>query len=199
MPSRKGYHHGHLRRALLDAALRLVEDKGPDGFTVAEAARAAGVSSAAPYRHFAGRRELMQALFAEGMERLGQMMGAAQAAADDTPMEQFRAMGIASIQFAADHPGYFRVMSMPEYATIEESLIESDQFWAQAAEVLRDPQREDGAVLFQVAARAMAHGLATMFVDGHMQRLGVDRSLATSVADRVTRAINPGMVPPDSE
>ncbi|MEM7156779.1 MAG: TetR/AcrR family transcriptional regulator [Myxococcota bacterium] len=188
-----------MRRALLDAALRLVEEKGPDGFTVAEAARAAGVSSAAPYRHFAGRRELMQALFAEGMERLAEMMTAAQSAADDTPMEQFRAMGIASIQFAADHPGYFRVMSMPEYATAEDTPVDNDRFWLRAAEVLRDPNERDDAVLFQVAARAMAHGLATMFVDGHMQRLGIDRSLATQVADRVTRAIGPAMDPPESE
>ena len=53
--SKRGYHHGNLRQALVDAALDLIADKGPTGFTMAEAAKTAGVSAAAPYRHFSGR------------------------------------------------------------------------------------------------------------------------------------------------
>src|SRR5882762_10211660 len=56
---RRGYHHGNLREALIEAALRLIGEKGPGGFTVAEAARAAGVSPAAPYRHFRDGQDLL--------------------------------------------------------------------------------------------------------------------------------------------
>src|SRR5882672_3385029 len=66
---RRGYHHGNLREALIEAALRLIGEKGPGGFTVAEAARAAGVSPAAPYRHFRDGQDLLADVAVRGFER----------------------------------------------------------------------------------------------------------------------------------
>ena len=69
MPSsRKGYHHGNLREALVNATLELIESRGPLGFTLSEAARLAGVSPAAPYRHFSGRDELIAEVARQGFE-----------------------------------------------------------------------------------------------------------------------------------
>ncbi|MEZ4427099.1 MAG: TetR family transcriptional regulator [Nannocystaceae bacterium] len=193
MATRRRYHHGELRRALLDAALEQIAAHGPDQFTVADAARAAGVSSAAPYRHFESREELLRALGQEGAEKLQELIESAQADADDTPMEQFRALGVAAVVFAAEHPGYHRVLTTPEYAP-DGGLGDEARFWRKAAATLRARKRgdDDGAVLFGVAARAMVHGLAMMFVDGHMERIGVPARLARQVADRVTLAIAPG-------
>jgi AcrR family transcriptional regulator len=107
---RRAYHHGNLREALVAATLRLVEERGPLGFTLAEAARTAGVSAAAPYRHFRGRDELIEevarrgfVMFAERLER----------AADDgrpTPLASFMALGRAYLDFARENPGYYVAM-----------------------------------------------------------------------------------------
>ena len=68
--SKRGYHHGNLRQALVDAALTLIAEKGPTGFTMAEAAKIADVSAAAPYRHFKGRDELLQEVARQGFEEI---------------------------------------------------------------------------------------------------------------------------------
>ena len=73
---RTTYHHGNLKRALMDAALRLVTEGGPDAFTMAEAAREAGVSSGAPYRHFPDRRSLLRAVADEAQDLLDQRLEA---------------------------------------------------------------------------------------------------------------------------
>ena len=78
-PHRTSYHHGDLRAQLISAVSDLVETHGPDGFSVAEAARRAGVSSAAPYKHFKDRPEILRAVASEGMDRLREAMAAAAA------------------------------------------------------------------------------------------------------------------------
>jgi AcrR family transcriptional regulator len=107
---RSGYHHGDLRAQLIAAVRELVEAHGPDGFSVAEAARRAGVSSAAPYKHFRDRPEILRAVAAEGLDRLRQAM---QAAADSRPhgsLEAVAAMGQAYVDFARREPGVFRLV-----------------------------------------------------------------------------------------
>jgi len=104
---RKNYHHGSLRAQLLDAVRQLIETKGPDGFSVAEACRMAGVSTAAPYKHFRDREEILHAVILEAMHRLGDAM---QAAADAHPPgdpERVVALGRAYVGFARAEPGMF--------------------------------------------------------------------------------------------
>ena len=67
--ARSSYHHGNLRQALVDATAQLIEQQGPQGFTLAEAARQAGVSAAAPYRHFTGREDLLEKMRAGATRR----------------------------------------------------------------------------------------------------------------------------------
>lgn len=104
------YHHGDLRAALLDAAVTVIDEIGPQGLTIREVARRAGVSHAAPYRHFTDRDELILAAVEQGFELLQQTMDAEKAAAEKDPMSQFAASGLAYLEFALNNPAYYRVM-----------------------------------------------------------------------------------------
>src|SRR5215468_11457100 len=97
--SRRGYHHGNLREALVDAALDLIAEKGPAGFTFAEAARQAGVSPAAPYRHFRDRDALMADVARRGFERFEQQLSAAWGEGRPNLREAFERLGRAYLDF----------------------------------------------------------------------------------------------------
>lgn len=107
---RSSYHHGDLRAQLIVAVRELVEIHGPDGFSVAEAARRAGVSSAAPYKHFRDRPELLRAVASEGMDRLRDAMQAAAARHPAGSYESIAAIGQAYADFARMSPGVFRLI-----------------------------------------------------------------------------------------
>jgi len=107
--ARESYHHGNLRQALVDASVRLIEEKGPQGFTLAEAARLVGVSAAAPYRHFTGRDELVEEIARQGFEEFADRLGAA-LETGRTPLSSFLAMGQAYLAFAAERRGYYIAM-----------------------------------------------------------------------------------------
>ena len=108
--TRTSYHHGDLRAQLIAAVRDLVETHGPDGFSVAEAARRAGVSSAAPYKHFKDRPELLRAVASEGMDRLREAMTAAAAQHPEGSVESVAAIGKAYVDFARAGPGVFRLV-----------------------------------------------------------------------------------------
>ncbi len=110
MPEGRGYHHGNLREALVDAALVLIEERGPQGFSMAEAARAAGVSPAAPYRHFKGREELIAEVARRGFLIFADRLEAARARFDASPLRAFEAVGRAYLDFARAHPGHYIAM-----------------------------------------------------------------------------------------
>jgi AcrR family transcriptional regulator len=116
------YHHGNLRRALIDAALGLIEKEGPASLSLREVARRAGVSTAAPYRHFPSREALLAAVAEEGFRLLGDEIRRAIAAHDDAPRCLGEA-GIAYVLFAAAHPSRYNVMLSPELA--DRTLIAS--------------------------------------------------------------------------
>ncbi len=107
---RRGYHHGNLREALIRAALSLIAEKGPAGFTFAEAARSAGVSPAAPYRHFRDRDELMADVARQGFARFEGML--ARAWNDGLPdaLTAFGQIGKAYLAFARTEPAYYSAM-----------------------------------------------------------------------------------------
>ncbi|HSP23907.1 MAG TPA: TetR/AcrR family transcriptional regulator, partial [Saliniramus sp.] len=104
-PGRRGYHHGHLREALIAATKGLLAEKGPQGFTLADAARIAGVSPAAPYRHFADRDALLREVAAAGFRAFCEALAKAVRSGD--PKSGFRAMGDAYLRFAREEPGYY--------------------------------------------------------------------------------------------
>jgi AcrR family transcriptional regulator len=103
------YHHGNLRKALLDAAVALIGEAGPRAFTLREAARRAGVSHNAPYRHFASKDELLAAVAAEGFERLAAAMRKSMARAK-SPRERLELCGCGYVEFALRWPHHLLVM-----------------------------------------------------------------------------------------
>jgi len=109
-PPRKSYHHGNLREALVEAALRLIEERGPLGFTMAEAARLAGVSQAAPYRHFRGREDLIAEVARQGFEIFADRLERAFDDGRPSPLSAFSAAGRAYLDFARGHPGHYMAM-----------------------------------------------------------------------------------------
>jgi len=113
--SRHAYHHGDLRRALLDAARSVLREAGPEGCSLRGVARRAGVSHAAPYHHFASREALLGALAAEGYQALDQSMASAQAAAPPDPAAQLAAVGMGYFLLARQQAALFRLMIRPEH------------------------------------------------------------------------------------
>ena len=107
---RRGYHHGNLREALVSAVLELIAKHGPSGFSFSEAARAAGVSPAAPYRHFKDRDALIAEVAEQGYTRLAERLEAAYEHGGPSPMRAFEAVTSAYLDFAAHERAYFLAM-----------------------------------------------------------------------------------------
>jgi AcrR family transcriptional regulator len=105
----KPYHHGHLREALLQAAIQLIAEAGPAGFTLREVARRAGVSHNAPYRHFPEQKDLLAAVAAQGFRELNQAMLDA-AKHQRNSVGRLKRAGLAYVEFALDRPEHFTVM-----------------------------------------------------------------------------------------
>ena len=107
---KRSYHHGNLKQALVDATLELIEEKGPLAFTVAEAAKRAGVSTAAPYRHFRSRDELLAEAARQGFEIFADLMEYAYDSGQPSPLAAFEATGRAYLAFARKFPGHYVAM-----------------------------------------------------------------------------------------
>ena len=108
MPPARPYHHGNLKQALLEAAVQLIAETGPRGFTLREAARRAGVSHNAPYRHFRDRDDLLAAVATDGFDRLTRAM--ARAGPKASPINRLRRSGLAYVDFALRWPQHFAAM-----------------------------------------------------------------------------------------
>ena len=102
------YHHGNLKQALLEAAVQLIAETGPRGFTLREAARRAGVSHNAPYRHFRDRDDLLAAVAANGFDHLTRAM--ARSSLKTSPLNRLRRSGLAYVDFALRWPQHFAAM-----------------------------------------------------------------------------------------
>ena len=107
---RRGYHHGNLKEALIEAALALIKASGPGGFTFAEAARQAGVSPAAPYRHFRDRDALLAEVAHRGFVLFERALADARAAGGSDPTAALVAVGSAFLDFSRKEPAYYSAM-----------------------------------------------------------------------------------------
>lgn len=106
---RRGYHHGHLKQALLEAGRALLRDRGAAGFSLADAAKLAGVSAAAPYRHFRDKDALLAEIASEGFRLFGERLQSA-IRSDPSPQAAFAIMGQAYLAFAREEPGLYDAM-----------------------------------------------------------------------------------------
>ena len=121
---RHGYHHGNLREALIAAARRLIAEHGPQGFTLNEASRTAGVSPSAPYRHFRDRNALIEATAEEGFNLFRERLLAATAGVA-SPYEALHRMGAAYYAFALDEPGFYQAMFSSGLPTVGTSVTQA--------------------------------------------------------------------------
>lgn len=172
--AKKKYHHGDLRGQLLEAVRELVERDGPDGFSIAEACRRAGVSTAAPYKHFRDRHDILRGAVLLAMER---MRGAMQAAADAHPAgdpARIAALGQSYVDFARDEPGLFQTMfGLTEGHDDDPELTRAgDETCAVVetvvAEHLRVPRDHPDAVARAYALWCFVHGHSFLQMDSKL-------------------------------
>lgn len=176
--SRRGYHHGNLREALIKAALDLISQKGPAGFTFAEAARAAGVSPAAPYRHYRDRDALIADVAKRGYEAFEAALTQGWNGGKPDAVTAFNALGRAYLAFAKREPAYFAAMfeSGLSFASFPELKEAGDR----AFNILRDacaalietlPQgRRPPVMMVALHIWAFSHGIASLFARGDSAR-----------------------------
>ena len=173
MPKR-GYHHGNLREALVAAALKLIEDRGPTGFTLSEAAKQAGVTPAAVYRHFAGRDDLIAEVARQGYEIFADLMEYAFETGQPSALASFEATGRAYLAFARRHPGHY--VAMFESGISINRTPELGMVARRAAGVLEKaarelsqhipPDKRPPAQMFSAHIWAMSHGVVELFARG---------------------------------
>lgn len=177
-PSRP-YHHGHLRRALLDAALQLLTEQGFAGLTLRAVARRAGVSEAAPYHHFASKAALVEALIIQTLQQLADALQEAAQTTPGTSLDQLVAIGVAYVRFAQDHRMGFQILYRLELRQLPDTdnsaSLSIDQAAMAAYQVLLDAIvacQQAGLVvpgdplLLALTAWATVHGLAQLLIDG---------------------------------
>jgi AcrR family transcriptional regulator len=168
MRKSKPYHHGHLGEALLHAAIQLIAEVGPAGFTLREVARRAGVSHNAPYRHFADREELLAAVAAQGFRELDEAMLSA-VRHQRTSVARLKRAGLAYVEFALRRPEHFAVMfdaAVSKHKTPDSSQAAEQAFGTLVSLVktCQDEGRLPSGDLLQFAllAWSMVHGVAKL-------------------------------------
>ena len=181
-----GHHHGDLRNALERAALELVAEKGPHGFSLNEASRRAGVSVAAPYKHFADREALLASLAVAGYKAQQEHFAAAVSALDD-PADQLAAFAAAYVRFAAEQPALFDVTF---YAGLDKTrhpdLAEAGNALLATLLPIATRIAHDDQAAFDLLLRisSAAHGLAVFLRQG---LFGIAPDAPNETADRASR------------
>jgi AcrR family transcriptional regulator len=168
---RRGYHHGNLREALVEAAVDLIGQHGPEGFTVAEAARLAGVSPGAPYRHFRDAEALLAEVALRGFDRFAEALAKAWAGGAPDPVRAFEALGRAYLDFARREPAYYAAMfeTRLDQAAHPGLLAASDRAFGVLREateklVARAPEgNRPPTLMVALHIWSMSHGIASLF------------------------------------
>ena len=172
--SRRGYHHGRLKDALVEAARSIMSERGSAGFTLAEAAKLVGVTAAAPYRHFSDRQALMSELARRGFEIFDQRLAAAWDLGRPDPQRALQRMGGAYIAFARDEPGLYSAMftnvgALAEPASGAAATRALEGLRQAASAVLRvrgAPEAAARKLAFEIWS--LSHGVAMLMISGHL-------------------------------
>ncbi|MHC2332726.1 TetR/AcrR family transcriptional regulator [Bradyrhizobium sp. USDA 4454] len=199
------YHHGDLRRVLIDAAMQLVGEGGPAAVSVREAARRAGVSPGAPFRHFPSRDALMNAVAEEAQRRFRAEIETALADAPaGDPLGRFRCLGIAYLRWAMKNPTHFEIISSRRLFDHDRSAgVSSDnaeliglteRTLAEAFSAGQLAARDLKQV--QIAGRALVYGFARMHIDGHLPRWGVGEAEVERMAADIVDLFIAGIARP---
>lgn len=172
---KRGYHHGNLRQALVEAALALIAEKGPQGFTLSEAAKAADVTPAAVYRHFAGRDDLLAEVARQGFDIFAALMEFAWNEGQPSPLAAFEATGRAYLAFARKYPGHYQAMFESGLhpanhrdlaAVAAKARAVTDRASAAITATLPENRRPP-ATMVSAHIRALSHGVVELYLRGN--------------------------------
>jgi AcrR family transcriptional regulator len=179
--SDRPYHHGNLRRALLDAAVEVIAEQGPDALRLRDLANRTGVSHGAPAHHFTDRAGLLTAIAAEGYGLLGDVL---EQARDEGG---FLDVGLAYVRFAVEHPAHFQVMFQPTLYRPDDPTVAAAKTRTSAALYGSAATARSGHSAAQVglAGWCLMHGLATLWLAGNLDPITADpiefaRAMATT-------------------
>ncbi len=195
MKKRDAYHHGDLRHDLVEAVRQLVETDGPDRFSIADACRIAGVSTAAPYRHFADKTAMLRAVALEGIGRHRGAMEAALAGQVPGSDDALHAIGMAYVEAARAEPGVFRLMFglTRSHAGDEELRLEGMRTYGvllnQMAIRLGKPQVDDEVLDRSFPLWTFVHGLSFLLIDDKVSVLKLKVDIPTMLRSTLRRML----------
>lgn len=190
------YHHGDLRRALLDAALEILKEGGD--LSLRGVARRAGVSHAAPYHHFPDRRALVAAIAEEGLVAFRRALGEAARRTGPDPAQRLREVGVAYVRFAVENPAHFRLMFSAELA--DRSGLPELRASFEAAygvlvggvrRVLGEGAADELVTVHATYAWSLVHGLANLILDRQVGPRVETPDAAEAFARKVLQAMHP--------
>jgi AcrR family transcriptional regulator len=200
---KRGYHHGNLRQALVEAALRLIEAQGPQGFTLSEAAKAVDVTPAAVYRHFAGREDLLAEVARQGYDIFAALLEYADDDGKPSALAAFEATGRAYLAFARKYPGHYKAMfeagldlrAHPGlHAVAERARAVLERAAARLSDHLPAGRRPPPS-MFSAHIWAMSHGIVELFARGAARTPYSAEDLLEAGIGIYLRGL--GLLPPD--
>jgi AcrR family transcriptional regulator len=184
MSPKAAYHHGDLRAALVGAAMDLLEEGGEAELSLRAVARRAGVSAAAPYRHYDDREALVSAVAAVGYRELAERLAAAHPS-PSTP-DELASAAVAYVQFALERPALFRIMfGQPCDRDSDERVAATAAVSLYVRGIVERTFPQADSEALATAVWALVHGLAFLHLDGKL-----DAATPTVVAERITAAIH---------
>jgi AcrR family transcriptional regulator len=195
-PARTSYRHGNLREALIEAAIQLVEEVGPENVSVREAAKRAGVAPGAPFRHFANKTALMTAVAEQAMGLFrAEVVKAVESVASNDPLARFEAVGSAYLHWAIHNPTHFQIISTrslidwssSELLRADNKLVRSLMEQAITDALDQGKLRSANIAETHIAGRALVYGLGRMYIDGHFAQWAVDGQTAENTAQNVLK------------
>jgi AcrR family transcriptional regulator len=193
----KSYHHGNLREVLLETAFGLVDSEGVDAISMRALAREAGVSSAAPFRHFADKQVLLDAVADKAATELERKLDQSAEECGDA-LTQFRAMSVAYVRFAAEHPALFDLIHSTESVSVGFLGEVKDERRLKLIALIIEGQNaglipESDPELIALTSEALTHGLARMIVDRHPRLRTLSTEEARQLALAATPLLQPGI------
>jgi AcrR family transcriptional regulator len=195
-PVRASYRHGNLREALIEAAIQLVEEVGPENVSVREAAKRAGVSPGAPFRHFANKTALMTAVAEQAMSLFrAEVVKAVEAVASNDPLARFEAIGSAYLHWAIHNPTHFKIIStrsLIDWGSSESLRTDNRLVRSLMEQAITDAEkqgklRSPNIAQTHIAGRAIVYGLGRMYIDGHFAQWAPDGETAENTAQDVLK------------
>jgi AcrR family transcriptional regulator len=196
---KKRFHHGDLREALIEATRELLIEHGPDGFTLADACRRAGVTTAAPYKHFRDKQEILEEIVARGFEELAAANAKAVTEGGRGTLAGITAMGISYVDFAVAQPALFRLMFGHKSAIRKIEHVEETgkQCLKNVVDEVAAYSRKHGhaadAEAIAIRLWTFVHGASSLQLDGDYQRVAPGLDVHALIADVTPKLL--GAVP----